>query len=306
MLNFKNITLSDRDRITSYTLNSNRRNCDLSFSNLCCWRFLYDTQFAEMDGFIVFKFWAHGQLAYMMPVGQGDLKKVVNKMIEDAEKEGEPLVMLGVSSEMREELEEIMPKTFAYTIDRDYADYIYLKENLAELKGRKFQQKRNHVNRFIKAYDNHKFVPITTPEHIKECLHFEAEWCKQNECDKHEGTGNEREAIIYGLNNFDELGLKGGILYAEDKVVAFTYGMPINADTFGTHVEKADATVEGAYAMINREFARYIPEQYTYINREEDLGIPGLRRAKLSYNPTIILDKHMVSLQTDAVDELDW
>lgn len=306
MLNFKNITLSDRDRITSYTLNSNRRNCDLSFSNLCCWRFLYDTQFAEMDGFIVFKFWAHGQLAYMMPVGQGDLKKVVNKMIKDAEKEGEPLVMLGVSSEMREELEEIMPKTFAYTIDRDYADYIYLKENLAELKGRKFQQKRNHVNRFIKAHDNHKFVPITTPEHIKECLHFETEWCKQNECDKHEGTGNEREAIIYGLNNFDELGLKGGILYAEDKVVAFTYGMPINADTFGTHVEKADATVEGAYAMINREFARYIPEQYTYINREEDLGIPGLRRAKLSYNPTIILDKHMVSLQTDAVDELDW
>ena len=102
MLNFKNITLSDRDRITSYTLNSNRRNCDLSFSNLCCWRFLYDTQFAEMDGFIVFKFWAHGQLAYMMPVGQGDLKKVVNKMIEDAEKEGEPLVMLDRKSVVRE------------------------------------------------------------------------------------------------------------------------------------------------------------------------------------------------------------
>lgn len=306
MINFKDITLQDRDLITSYTQNSNRKNCDLSFSNLCSWRFLYDTQFAEINGFIIFKFWAQKQLAYMMPVGNGDLKKTINQMMEDAKKEGDPFVMLGVSSEMREELEAIMPHTFAYTIDRDYADYIYLRENLAELKGRKYQQKRNHINRFINAHNEFEFVPITTPEHIKDCLHFEAEWCKQNNCDQHEGTGNERESIIYGLNHFDELGLKGGILYADGKAVAFTYGMPINQDTFGTHVEKADSTVEGAYAMINREFARYIPEQYNYINREEDLGIPGLRKAKLSYNPAIILDKYLVSLQKNSIDEFEW
>lgn len=306
MIHFKDITLQDRDLITSYTQNSNRRNCDLSFSNLCSWRFLYDTQFAEINGFIVFKFWTQKQLAYMMPVGKGDLKNTVLQMMDDANKEGDPFVMLGVSTEMREELESIMPHTFAYTIDRDYADYIYLRENLAELKGRKYQQKRNHINRFINAYNEYEFVPITTPEHIKECIHFEAKWCKQNNCDKHEGTGNERESILYGLNHFKELGLMGGILYADGKTVAFTYGMPINKDTFGTHVEKADSMVEGAYAMINREFARYIPEQYHYINREEDLGIPGLRKAKLSYNPAIILDKYLVSLQKNSIDEIDW
>lgn len=306
MLNFKDITLQDRDTITGYTQSSNRRNCDLSFSNLCCWRFLYDTQFAEIGGFIVFKFWAHNKLAYMMPVGQGNLKKVIKLMVKDAKKEGEPFVMLGVSSEMREELEEIMPHTFAYTIERNYADYIYLKENLANLPGRKFQQKRNFVNRFLKAHNDYEFVPITTPEHIEACIYFEGEWCKQNECDKHEGTGNERQAIIYGLTHFEELGLMGGMLYAEGKIVAFTYGMPINGDTFGTHVEKADSRIEGAYAMINREFANYVPDQFTYINREEDLGIPGLRKAKLSYNPTIILDKYIVSLQSNAIDELEW
>ncbi len=306
MIDFKDITLQDRDLITSYTQNSNRKNCDLSFSNLCSWRFLYDTQFAEINGFIIFKFWAQKKLAYMMPVGNGDLKKTILQMMDDAKKEGDPFVMLGVSSEMREELEAIMPHTFAYTIDRDYADYIYLRENLAELKGRKYQQKRNHINRFINGHNEYKFVPITTPEHIKECLHFEAEWCKQNNCDKHEGTGNERASIIYGLTHFNELGLKGGILYADGKTVAFTYGMPINQETFGTHVEKADSMVEGAYAMINREFARYIPEQYIYINREEDLGIPGLRKAKLSYNPTIILDKYLVSLQKNSIDEFEW
>ncbi len=306
MLNFKDITLQDRDTITGYTQSSNRRNCDLSFSNLCCWRFLYDTQFAEIGGFIVFKFWAHNKLAYMMPVGQGNLKKVIKLMVKDAKKEGEPFVMLGVSSEMREELEEIMPHTFAYTIERNYADYIYLKENLANLPGRKFQQKRNFVNRFLKAHNDYEFVPITTPEHIEACIYFEGEWCKQNECDKHEGTGNERQAIIYGLTHFEELGLIGGMLYAEGEIVAFTYGMPINGDTFGTHVEKADSRIEGAYAMINREFANYVPDQFTYINREEDLGIPGLRKAKLSYNPTIILDKYIVSLQSNAIDELEW
>jgi hypothetical protein len=120
---------------------------------------------------------------------------------------------------------------------------------------------------------------------------LEAEWCKANDCDKQDGTGNERQAIVFALEHFEELGLSGGILYANDKIVAFTFGMPINKETFGVHVEKADTTVEGAYAMINFEFANHIPETFTYINREEDLGIEGLRKAKLSYQPETILEK---------------
>ena len=147
MIPFKDITLADKDTITSFTMKSDRRNCDLSFSNLCSWRFLYDTQFAVVDNFLVFKFWAGEQLAYMMPVGTGDLKAVLWELIEDARKENQHFCMLGVCSNMRADLEAILPEQFTFTEDRDYADYIYLRSDLSTLKGKKFQAKRNHINR---------------------------------------------------------------------------------------------------------------------------------------------------------------
>ena len=296
MIPFKDITLADKDTITSFTMKSDRRNCDLSFSNLCSWRFLYDTQFAVVDNFLVFKFWAGEQLAYMMPVGTGDLKAVLWELIEDARKENQHFCMLGVCSNMRADLEAILPEQFTFTEDRDYADYIYLRSDLSTLKGKKFQAKRNHINRFRNTYPDYEYTPIT-PDRIQECLDLEAEWCKVNNCDQQEGTGNERRALIYALHNFETLGLTGGILHVNGKIVAFTFGMPINHETFGVHVEKADTSIEGAYAMINYEFANRIPEQYIYINREEDLGIEGLRKAKLSYQPATILEKYMACLK---------
>ena len=290
MIEFKDITVEDKDTITSFTMNSCRRNCDLSFSNLCSWRFMYNTKFAVIDNFLVFKFWLHGRVSYMMPVGQGDPEKeLIEKLIEDSQLEGEPLRLMGVCQGMKKRLNDILPGKFEFTTNRDYSDYIYLRSDLATLTGKKFQSKRNHINRFKKEY-TYKYVPIT-PDRVQECLYLEAEWCKANDCDKQDGTGNERQAIVFALEHFEELGLSGGILYANDKIVAFTFGMPINKETFGVHVEKADATVDGAYAMINFEFANHIPETFTYINREEDLGIEGLRKAKLSYHPETILEK---------------
>lgn len=305
MISFKDITLADKDTITSFTMKSDRRNCDLSFSNLCSWRFLYDTKFAVVDNFLVFKFWAGEQLAYMMPIGTGDLKAILRKLIEDADKEKQSFCMLGVCSNMRVDLETTLPSQFVFTEDRDYADYIYLKSDLSTLKGKKFQSKRNHINRFRNTYPDYEYTPIT-PDRIQECLDLEAEWCKVNNCDQQEGTGNERRALIYALHNFEALGLTGGILHVNSKIVAFTFGMPINHETFGVHVEKADTNIEGAYAMINHEFANRIPEQYIYINREEDLGIEGLRKAKLSYQPVTILEKYMACLQDHPMNMVKW
>ena len=305
MISFKDITLADKDTITSFTMKSNRRNCDLSFSNLCSWRFLYDTKFAVVDNFLVFKFWAGEQLAYMMPIGTGDLKAILRKLIEDADKEKQSFCMLGVCSNMRVDLETTLPSQFVFTEDRDYADYIYLKSDLSTLKGKKFQSKRNHINRFRNTYPDYEYTPIT-PDRIQECLDLEAEWCKVNNCDQQEGTGNERRALIYALHNFEALGLTGGILHVNSKIVAFTFGMPINHETFGVHVEKADTNIEGAYAMINYEFANHIPEQYIYINREEDLGIEGLRKAKLSYQPVTILEKYMACLKEQPQNMIKW
>lgn len=296
MITFKDITLEDKETITRYTLKSARRNCDLSFSNLCSWRFLYHTQFAEVNGFLLLKFWTTENLAYMMPVGEGDLKETVHLLMEDARQDGSNFRMLGVCPIARGDLESVMPGEFTFISDRDYADYLYLRTDLATLTGKKFQSKRNHINKFRKLYPDHEYLPIT-PELIPECLRLEAEWCKANGCNQEDGTSYERTAIIYALKNFEALGLTGGALQVGGRIVAFTFGMPINYDTFGVHVEKADTNIEGAYAMINHEFAQRIPEQYVYMNREEDLGIEGLRKAKLSYQPAIILEKHLAYLK---------
>ena len=304
MITFKDIELTDRELITSYTLHTPRRNCDLSFSNLCSWRFLYHTQFAVQDGFLLLKFWADGQLVYMMPIGQGDLRRALRTLYDDAHAEGAPFCLLGICADMCSEIEAFMPGSFHFMADRDYADYLYLRTDLATLAGKKFQAKRNHVNRFKKTYQ-YEYTPIT-PDRIDECLELEAKWCLANNCDQQEGTGNERRALVYALRHFDALGLTGGILHVDGRIAAFTFGMPINQDTFGVHVEKADTAIDGAYAMINYEFARHIPPQYTYLNREEDLGIEGLRRAKLSYQPVQILEKYMACLREEPVEAIKW
>lgn len=305
MIDFKDITPADRATITAYTLKSDRRNCDLSFSNLCSWRFLYNTKFAEIDGFLLFKFWAKGELVYMMPVGEGDLKAVLYALMKDAKEEGQPFCMLGVSETMKNELEEVLPDTFQFRADRDYADYVYLRSNLATLSGKKYQPKRNFLNRFRNQHPDYEYIPIT-PEHVDECLKLEEKWCLANDCDKQEGTGNERRTLTFALQHFEELGLTGGMLRVDNRIVAFTYGMPINYETYDVQVEKADTEVEGAYTMINYEFANHIPEQYIYINREEDLGIPGLRKAKLSYHPAILLEKYVACLQNKEMEEIKW
>lgn len=305
MIEFKDITPQDKELITSFTRHSHRRNCDLSFSNLCSWRFLYHTQFAISDGYLLLRFWAEGKLVYMMPIGQGALGTVLEALIQDAHQGKAPFCLLGICADMCADLESLMPGRFQFTADRDYADYLYLRTDLATLAGKRFQPKRNHVNKFKRMYPNYEYTAITS-DRIQECLELETEWCKANNCDQHEGTGNERRALVYALHHFEELGLTGGILHVDGRIAAFTFGMPINQDTFGVHVEKADTRIDGAYAMINFEFANHIPEQYTYINREEDLGIEGLRKAKLSYQPAIILEKYTACLYDEPIEPIKW
>lgn len=296
-IDFKPITIDDKEVITSFTLPSPLRNCDLAFSNMCSWRFLYLSEYAVYKNFLLIRFYIEEKnkkrIAYMRPIGNGDFRDALLQLEEDSWQHGHPLLMLGVTPISKDLLEEAFPGEFSYIPERDYFDYIYLREDLATLKGKKFQAKRNHVNKFKKQYA-YEYEPLTA-ELVPECLDFEAKWYKANRTDDdQEELTDERKSMIFALNHFKELNLLGGAIRIDHKLVAFTFGSPINQDTFGVHVEKADTDYDGAYSIINQEFASRIPEQYVYVNREEDLGIPGLRKAKLSYNPTILLPKAAV------------
>lgn len=291
-LPFKPITLEDKAVITSFTMPGDYRNCDFSFANMCSWRFLYESEYAVAEGFLLIRFWIEdkSRVAYMMPVGHGDLARALELLEADSLEAGHPLCMLGISPDAKEELEKALPGDFFYIPERDYFDYIYLRENLALLKGKKYQSKRNHINNFKKKYA-YEYVPIT-PELVPECLQLECKWYRDNHTEEDaEELTDERRSLTYGLHHFDALGLTGGAIRVDGNLVAFTFGGPVNHNTFDVQVEKADTRYEGAYTLINQEFAAHLPEKYLYVNREEDLGIEGLRRAKLSYNPTILLEK---------------
>ncbi|MDR0995284.1 MAG: phosphatidylglycerol lysyltransferase domain-containing protein [Tannerella sp.] len=291
---FKAITLADKEAITAYTLNSPFQNCDYSFANMCSWRFLYGSEYAIYDEMLLVRFWIEEKRdrpVYMCPVSRHCLDEAVRLLEEDSLAHGHPLWLLGVTDESRKVLERDYPGGFRYIPDRNYSDYIYLRSDLAGLSGKRYQSKRNHVNRFRNLYD-YRYLPIT-PELVPHCLELEAKWFVANE--EKEGAGplsNERRSLTFALAHSEELGLQGGAICVEGEIIAFSFGAPINANTFGVHVEKADVHYEGAYSVINQEFASHIPAQYTYVNREEDLGIPGLRQAKLSYHPAILLDKY--------------
>lgn len=298
MIRFKELTLSDKDKIQSYTLYSDRQNCDLVFANLCSWRFLYHTVWTEMDGFLVLKFRTEDGWAYMLPVGHGDLKKVLADLMADARECGHPFRMFGICNDTMPEIELLMPEHFRFSIDRNYADYIYSRESLATLQGKKLQPKRNHINRFKNMY-SYEYLPLS-PDLVPECLALERKWFRANTEHEQRALLAEKESMTYALKHLDRLDITGGVLCVEGNIAAFTFGAPVNQTTFDVCVEKADVSIEGAYTMINNEFVKHLPEQYVYINREEDLGIEGLRAAKISYQPVCILEKYVAELKTEV------
>ncbi len=312
MIRFHDISARDRELIQRYTLNGTGRNCDLSFANLISWRFLYDTQFAIVDDFLVFRFYTGRHLAYMAPIPKpviqpdGSYKvpedsscpaSVIRKMRDDAIAMGHPFLLIGCSGSLTDCLEEIMPGEFTFKAERDYFDYIYLREKLASLSGKHLQGKRNHCNKFRALYPNYEYRPLTKSL-IPECLKLEEVWREQTKEDAGEEENaelsEELRAMTRAFVNWDYINCLGGCIFVDGQLVAFTFGCPINNDTFDVCVEKADTRYEGSFSIINQEFARHLPEQYVYMNREEDLGAEGLRKAKLSYKPAILLEKYSI------------
>ena len=270
-------------------------NCDLNVANLCSWQFLYHTEYAVVEDFLVLRFVLDGHVTYMKPIGKGDLRRVLELLMADARTLGDAFRMACVCPCAQGMMDESMPGAFAYTINRDKSDYLYLREKLVTLSGKKLQPKRNHISKFKRSYPNYEYRPLT-PELVPDCIRLGEEWCRTNDSRMQYAMQAEQRMIAYALSHIDELHIVGGTLFVEDKMVAFTFGARINAESFDVCVEKADTDYEGAYAMINNEFVSRLPEDIVYINREEDLGLEGLRKAKLSYYPDLILDKMTATL----------
>ncbi|MFB3884662.1 MAG: DUF2156 domain-containing protein [Thermodesulfobacteriota bacterium] len=264
---------------------------EFTFSNLFIWRYAYELRLSRFRNLLCLLSDRGENSFFFPPIGAGDMIECYRNLLQYLKERGaHPKISrvpeTGVSwIDWRRE-------GFVVELDRAHSDYVYRMEDLIKLEGRKYHRKRNHIKQFKEKY-SYEYIPLSS-ERISECLRLEAEWCDLRHCEAVPGLANESVAIKEALTHFNELKLKGGAILVKGNLEAFTLGEPLNQDTVVIHIEKANSAYEGLYPLINQAFLANHWSEYTYVNREQDLGEEGLRKAKESYFPHHMVNKYNV------------
>lgn len=305
------IDFNSINKLNEYLSNCSIRDCAFCLGNIILWSEFYKTDFSIIEDMLVFFTEEEGRpSSFTFPIGtqwdfEKDLdnpayrqaaKKAFDTICDDFNQHGIPIRLHSVTPAIYDLICTWYPNQYTYTPDRASYDYIYTVEKLSKLSGSKLHGKRNHINSFLKKYPDYVYEDINSSNR-KDCLEVLKLWMY-----KHYDADNdmiaeyqyEYQIIENSLKNMDKLNMKGGLIKLGDKPIAFTIGEPICHDTYDIHFEKADDSIQGAYQMINREFVSRNLLEYTYVNREEDLGIEGLRKSKLSYYPDILYEKGII------------
>ena len=301
MLKFAPLKPEDKPCLDTFLQTCGERGCEYSFANL----FLWGRQKATVhQGNLAFFCQFNRRSVYLFPLGN-NLKPTLDAIIHDAQMRGIPCRLTSLTQADCENLESWYPGQFHFHPDRDSFDYIYSIDALAELKGKKLQRKRNHCNRFHLLHHNCTAEPITDENTPQVEAMLEAWYAAKLAADPTANFYLEQAAITKALRYRKELGMEGLLLLDKHRPVAMTMGSALSDNTFDIHFEKAMEDIDGAYAVINREFARYLKEKYPdlqWLNREDDLGLEGLRKAKLSYCPDRLVEKYWACLKEDGYD----
>lgn len=290
-ISFHPLTLDDRQAVQEVTLYAGRRNCNYTFANLVGWQFWFNTEVCVLKDAVVLRFNTKGERAYMVCTGGEISTDLLMSLLDDG---GGNLTLFGLEDLQAGSL--MLPKSgFEVDIEprRNQFDYIYLRSDLATLHGGKLKAKRNHVNHFLAEYPHFVYQPLV-PEFFDQCYLLIDKW--QEDRVSNETIVAERRVVETVFAHWDALDMVGGCIFIDGRMVAFTYGSAVTTDTIDVCVEKADRSVDGAFSIINQQFAEHLPEQYVYVNREEDMGLPGLRKAKMSYHPEFLLSYNVVKI----------
>ncbi|HNS31950.1 MAG TPA: phosphatidylglycerol lysyltransferase domain-containing protein [bacterium] len=301
-IQWREITLSDRDRMNYYFSKSNFMASEYSFPALFIWRQKYDYRISEFGGHLIIMVRDKNDRYYFYPPGDGDLKGTILTICRDAQEAGGRCHITAITKENVNILETLFPGRFSFITNMDYSDYIYDANNLINLPGRRYHSKRNHISRFIEEYGKISYEDITS-SNIAECREAYRQWLEHKK-DKGEDMklfSDEYLVMEECFKHYQAIGLIGGLIRARGNLCSFTFGSRINTETLGIHIEKSLVDCQGGYATINREFAARHAVEYRYINREEDLGLKGLRRAKLSYYPLFLLEKYTAVFKGDIL-----
>lgn len=283
MLDLRTPTLGDKERIDCFVHDSGQIGCDVSFTNTYLWRAHYDIKVAFDDDTYYKCYFQDGKLTgYAFPLTKGDIRRAVDNILNDARERGVTPVIGLLSDTNAELLKRMYGDRVTIEEDRSSFDYIYERESLAQLSGKKYHAKRNHLSRFLRNYDDYSIKEISQ-ENFADVISVVERWLDGND-----DTG-ELKVISEALDHLEELGMFGILLYVDGAPVAMSLGSRINDEVCDVNFEKA-VDIDEAFAVINNEFAKRYTS-FTLLNREEDMGLEGLRRSKLSYHPRLLLKK---------------
>jgi len=301
-IDFRRIRPEDKPLYESRLASEGERGCEFSFANLYLWG---RQSFAEFEGQVLLFSQFDRRSVYPYPVGHGDKRAAIEAIIEDSRARGIPCRISGITDEAKETMEELFPNRFRYHSDEGSFDYVYSIDDLADLPGKKYDGKRNHLRRFREAYPDCKVEPIDA-SNISDAEKFAEDWYARRLAENPDADFYmERAALTKALRNGEALALEGVVLRSGGEILAITLASRLSHDVFDVHFEKARGDVQGAYAAINCEFAQYIRRKHPevrYLDREEDMGLEGLRRAKKSYHPIRMIKKCWACLLEDGYD----
>lgn len=289
MLNFHTPTIEDRAWIEPVLSTAGGRGSEDAFGTLFIWSGADHTEVCR-HGNLVFTRYGRAAHTYGFPAGAKspqELKEALLLLQAHTQETGEALRLWGMDKGEREQIEAVLPGFFRYSSTLDDSDYLYAPEDLISLSGRKYHSKRNHIARFRRTY-SYTYEPVSA-ENLEDCRQVARAWCLAHGCGG--GLKDENCAIGKALDHFEALAFVGGLIRIDGKAVAFTAGEAINDQVFDVHFEKALDGYDGLYPAINQAFAEHALSGYRWINREEDMGLEGLRRAKASYYPAEVLEK---------------
>lgn len=294
-MQFKEISIKNLPEMKAYLKKAGNPGCNYSAGNLIIWGADLDISYTIAEGTIVFRTLEEEKAIYHIAGYTDTFALLIRQLTEDAASLRRHAYFADLSREMAEALEEAYPDLFRFRFNRDGSDYVYEVSALASLSGKKYHKKKNHVNRFKKS-QRFVYEPLTL-ENIPECRKMAEEWREGKEMNA--SLEAEARALERAFQYYEELGFTGGLLRVDGKVAAFTLGEALSGEMFVTHFEKALDYIPELYAVINQQFAEHALSGYHYVNREEDLGVEGLRKAKTSYHPVFMVEKYGAELKEE-------
>ncbi|QAA31852.1 DUF2156 domain-containing protein [Clostridium manihotivorum] len=298
MIQFKTLELSDKDIFEKYIKDYKFSTYEYSFLTLYLWKNLFKVEFGFFDEVLIIKKTeSHTGTYFMEPIGykEDNLKTVIDELVKIKQEDSNIKTLFrDIEESFLIKLKELYGEQITIEEDEDNYDYIYESEKLISLSGKKLHSKKNKYNQFIKTYD-YEVKDIRDKSVIDDCIEFEAKWNldKDNLDDQ---LMIEEQGIRSVLENLQALNAIGMAVYVQGEIAGFTIGEIVNKDMAIVHIEKGDVNYQGIYAFINKTFVEQYLSEINYVNREEDRGVAGLRKAKLAYQPVRLERKYIVNI----------